>query len=188
MKISIIDNGSRYLSELVNFAKDNASNEVQVLELQKLNTKDLDESDLVILSGGHKDPVSLNPEKYQTEIDFVKSTDKPVLGVCLGFEIIAYAFGSELERMHNKESKILSLKWLAQSPISDLFNSVDVQEHHRWRIKKLSNKLFPLAESEDGIEIIKHIDKPIFGFQFHPELNSSVNPSVFKKFSNYSAN
>jgi GMP synthase (glutamine-hydrolysing) len=181
MKISIIDNETKYLTDLINFTKDNGSNEVRVFKFQKINLRDLIASDMVILSGGFRDPVSLNPEKYKTEIDFIKSTNKPILGICLGFEIIAYAFGSELERMPNKESKTLRLKWLVKSAISDLFNSVDVQEHHRWRVKNLSKELIPIAESVDGLEIIKHINKPIFGFQFHPELNKSVSPSIFHR-------
>jgi anthranilate/para-aminobenzoate synthase component II len=37
-------------------------------------------------------------------------------------------------------------------------------------IKKLPSILIPLAESRDGIEIIKHKFKNIFGLQFHPSV------------------
>ncbi len=178
MKISVIDNETRFLSELVRFAENEGGNQVKVFSRDDIKPDEINSSDLIILSGGHKDPVSLNPEKYSAEIELVKSTDKPVLGICMGFEIIAYAFGSELERMHNKESKALELKWVVETPISSYFNTVKVQEHHRWRIKSLGLELTALAESQDGIEIIKHKDKPIYGFQFHPELNDSVNPSL----------
>ncbi len=178
MKIAIIDNETRYLSELVKFAADGGANEFKVFKCADIKVEEINSSDLIILSGGHKDPVMLNPEKYSTEIELVKSTNKPVLGICMGFEIIVYALGGVLERMHNKESKELELKWLTDSPISNHFNTVKVQEHHRWRIKSLGTELVALAQSQDGVEIIKHKDKPIYGFQFHPELNDSVNPSL----------
>jgi GMP synthase-like glutamine amidotransferase len=182
MKIAIIDNGTRFIGELARFAQAGGANEVTTFNLDQIDDASLASCDLVILSGAVRDPVGANPEKYQKEIELVKTTEKPVLGICMGFEIIAYAFGSDLERMHNKESRILSLNWVATSPITECFNSIEVQEHHRWRIKKLGDELMAIAESEDGIEIIKHKDRPIYGFQFHPELNDSVDDSIFQKF------
>jgi GMP synthase-like glutamine amidotransferase len=180
MKITIIDNGSRFLSDLINFAKDGDSNQIELLKPDKIDPKNIT-SDLLILSGGHKYPVSLNPEQYESEINLIKTTGVPILGVCLGFEIIAYTFDCELERMHNKETTVLDLEWLVSSPISESFSSIKIQEHHRWRIKNLSNNIIALAQSIDGVEIIKHQSKPIYGFQFHPELNDSVSPAVFTK-------
>lgn len=179
MNITVINNESRYLNQLLKWAHDGKRNQVDVIDYDKIDKEQLHEADLIILSGGYKDPVMYNPEKYKQEIELIKSTTKAVLGICMGFEIIAYAFGSDLERMPNKESKKLKLEMLEASPIFEGLKTILVSEHHRWRIKKLGNDLSAIAKSIDGIEIIQHIKLPIYGCQFHPELEPNSGSILF---------
>lgn len=50
------------------------------------------------------------------------------------------------------------------------FKSIDAWENHRWVVEKLGPDLIGLARSKLGYEIIRHSTKPIYGFQFHPEM------------------
>ncbi len=104
MKILIIDNGTRFLPKLVGFAKNSGHNDVKIAKRNLILNQDVANSDLIILSGSPSNPVALHPDAYQDEIELVRKTDKPVLGICMGFEIIAYAYGSDLERLENEES------------------------------------------------------------------------------------
>jgi GMP synthase-like glutamine amidotransferase len=173
MNILIIDNGSRYLSELIAFAKDSDANIVTVIEHDHIDYAATNQVDFIFLSGSPRKPVAENPDEYTEEIELIRNTSKPILGICMGFEIIAYAYGCELERMHNKESRILELAGYG-SPILDGITKITVPEHHRWHIKTLCPELSVIARSKDGVEIIKVHNRPIYGFQFHPELDTAI--------------
>ena len=60
-------------------------------------------------------------------------------------------------------------------------DSILVFESHNFEISKLPKELIPIAESTNcKYEIIKHIDKPIFGTQFHPEMSLDGNNLIEK--------
>ena len=111
------------------------------------------------------------PEVFKEEINLIKNTYIPIIGICEGCQLIAYSFGSTLEFVENK------IKGIKQIEIIDkghkLFNnlgSLSVYEAHHWAIKKLGKDLIAWAKSKYGYEIIKHIGKNIYGLQFHPEM------------------
>ncbi len=120
------------------------------------------DTDLVVLSGGHSFSVVEHPEKWKNEVDFIRSCKKPIIGICLGFELIAHAYGSTLKRMKNKEKGTIQITMGTKK--------FHVFENHRWVVEKTGTKLRSLARSKDGIEAIRHRKKPIYGFQFHPEM------------------
>ena len=41
---------------------------------------------------------------------------------------------------------------------------------HNWKIDKVPENFIVLAESDNCIQIIKHKNREIYGFQFHPEM------------------
>ena len=53
---------------------------------------------------------------------------------------------------------------------------------HKWHIKEVNSVLIPLAKSAKGIDIVKHVNKKIYGFQFHPEITEPKNDGeiIFK--------
>ena len=65
---------------------------------------------------------------------------------------------------------------------------VRVFESHRWVVDKLPETFDVLALSNDGPEIIKHKNLPLYGFQFHPEnfVEESEGDELFLKILNSS--
>jgi len=101
--------------------------------------------------------------------------EKPVLGICLGFQAIALYFESRLfnlpEVVHGQSRKLHILK-----PDHYLFNQIPdripVGLYHSWAVdkKSLGSSLIPLAESDEGILMaLSHCQFEICGVQFHPE-------------------
>lgn len=97
----------------------------------------------------------------------------PLLGVCLGHQCIAYAFGGDIVRadrlMHGKTSMIYHIK-------NELFagvpNPFEATRYHSLIAKKqtLPDCFEIIATTkEDEIMGIKHKEYPIYGVQFHPE-------------------
>ncbi len=178
MKILLVNNNTKYLHRLRNLLR---SFEVYEISWKEIDVKTAERYECCVLSGGHPYGVMKNPQLFGKETELVRQTRKPLIGICLGFELIAYAFGSALKKMSGKEQGILGLKILLQDAIFDNLPGLEVFENHRWVVETLSPELVPLARSKDGIEIIRHISRPIYGVQFHPEMfvNKTCGDELF---------
>jgi len=159
MKILVIDNETKNLCQLVEFFGDVDVDVVSVGE-----KFDREKYDLYVLSGWSHHSVFFEPSPYENEIEFVLSTDKKVIWICLGAQIVAKAFGSVIDKLPNK------FRWELEILFDD--KKYSVFESHRFSIKKLWKKLIWLAISQYGYEIFRHKNKSIWWFQFHPEKSS----------------
>lgn len=175
MKVLLIDNGTKHLGKLQDLLK---NNEIHVYKLFS-KYPDFNSFDLVVLSGGSRISVVSAPEVFKQEIDLIKKSETPILGICEGCEIIAYAFESELQYLEHKTKGIKKIELTS----NEFDKKVEVYEAHHFAIKKLGRELTELAKSDGGVEIFKHKDKSIYGMQFHPEMfvDLTVGDEIFKK-------
>jgi anthranilate synthase/aminodeoxychorismate synthase-like glutamine amidotransferase len=97
----------------------------------------------------------------------------PILGVCLGHQCIAEAYGGKIVRasrlMHGKSSAI---RYNGSGLLSDLPNPFEAGRYHSLVVERSSVPacLEVIAESEDGeIMALRHREYPVHGVQFHPE-------------------
>ena len=166
MRILLIDNGTKYHEQLVKLLSD------YQLVIRKMNDYNFqtEDVDVIILSGGHSYSIVDHQEVYKREITFIKKNLKPLLGICLGAELLGFTFGANLRRMEKKEKGIVKLEIDRDDGIFEGMSNILVYESHRWIIKELGRELIGLARSSDGYEIVKHKDFPFYGFQFHPEM------------------
>jgi len=158
-----------------------AEHEVKIQRYQPGINFDDHNHELVILSGGGGEGSEINDQYstqklwYQDQINYVLSSSKPILGICMGFEVIARAYGS---RVIDMKDYVTGFKRLTATKTgSEMFNKKSLIQHqnHRFFVKNVSLEHFDvLAESETGIEIIKHKSRPILATQFHPEKGGSL--------------
>ena len=108
-------------------------------------------------------------------IDLIKQCyDKiPILGICLGHQAIASAFGGNVIGakliMHGKVSAI---RHFGSSVFEGLPQEVQVMRYHSLAVEKetLPSLLEATAFSEDGeIMALAHREHLTVGIQFHPE-------------------
>jgi len=95
----------------------------------------------------------------------------PTLGVCLGHQAIAVAFGGKVDRApaprHGKTSQI---DHDGRGLFAGLPNPFRATRYHSLAVVELGEELEVTARSEDGvIQGIRHRELPIEGVQFHPE-------------------
>ncbi len=122
----------------------------------------------IILSPGPRAP----SDTPQT-IDLIKKAYRtiPILGVCLGHQCIAEAFGGKTIKanvpMHGKESAIHH-----HDPLFENTPTPFPAGRYHSLIADISNSndLTPIAHSDDGTLMgFKHKNYPTYGLQFHPE-------------------
>ena len=162
----MIDNGTKYIKKLEILTR---KHQVDLVYWHKEALINTGKYDLVILSGSHKD-IKGNESYFANEINYARSTNIPLLGICLGFEIIIYAYGGRLEYLGQEEKGILQINLFKKDALFGNLHSIDAWENHRWVATFIGVDLVGLAKSELGYEIVKHKEKPIYGFQFHPEM------------------
>ena len=130
-----------------------------------------------------------NPNQSGNCLKIVKSLYKkiPILGVCLGHQIIAQVFGSKIiqarKLMHGKTSKIYSKK---TGILKNLPKKFEATRYHSLIIdkKSLSKDLEITAETKDGIIMaVHHKNYNIHGVQFHPEsIKTKLGIKILKNF------
>ena len=178
MKVLIIDNGTKHLRRLKDLL---AGNELKIHPLfQKYPLSE--NYDLIVLSGGSRIAIVNAPEIFKEEINLVKYSTKPIIGICEGCEMIAYTFGSKLEFNESRAKGIKRIE-IVEKGYFDFKVPIEVYEAHQWVIKELGKDLVGIAKSAYGWEIIKHKIKPIYGFQFHPEMliDSTLGNEIFEQ-------
>jgi anthranilate synthase/aminodeoxychorismate synthase-like glutamine amidotransferase len=97
----------------------------------------------------------------------------PVLGVCLGHQIIARVFGAEVGRapmcVHGKTSRVDHdglgvFRHLPSPTVVGRYHSLAIAED------TLPDDMMVTARSDDGVVMgIRHTQLPVEGVQFHPE-------------------
>jgi anthranilate synthase/aminodeoxychorismate synthase-like glutamine amidotransferase len=97
----------------------------------------------------------------------------PILGVCLGHQCVAEAYGGKIVRafnlVHGKSSMI---RHKGSGLFTDLATPFEAGRYHSLVVERSS---FPacleiMAETEDGeIMALRHREFPVYGVQFHPE-------------------
>ena len=156
----------QYLGELGTEPVVKRNDEVTVDEITAMGP------DAVVISPGPGTPADAG-----VSIDVIRQLGAklPILGVCLGHQAIAEAYGGRVIRaprlMHGKTSKI-------SHSGKDLFEGLDspleVMRYHSLTVEaeSLPEELEILAWGmEDSTEIhaMRHRDHPVWGVQFHPE-------------------
>ena len=92
MKILIINNHTKHLDELRQlFERYGETATVDKFELKKDHI--YEEYNLIVLSGSSAVSVKDKPQVYEKELLLIKQTQVPIIGVCMGAELIAYAYG-----------------------------------------------------------------------------------------------
>ncbi len=167
MRVLIVDNGTSYLPQLQRLI---GHDNVDVVAWSSIPPDVARIHDYCVLSGGHTFSVVGHEIELAREIAFVRETTIPILGICFGFEVIARAFGATLIEREAKEKGIIDIEPLQPHPIFSGLKRFRVFENHRWVAQELSEEFIGLARSRDGFEIIQHRERPIIGFQFHPEM------------------
>lgn len=95
----------------------------------------------------------------------------PVLGVCLGMQAIALAFGGVVEQAPAPvHGKLSHLNHDGSGLFRDLPTPLKVARYHSLAVTRLPDGFAAQARDADGVLMaMRHSTLPIVGVQFHPE-------------------
>ena len=184
-KIILIDNYDSFTFNLYHYLSSFKVN-VDVIRNDQITSNEIlkKKYNKIVISPGPG-----NPNQSGNCLKIVKSLYKkiPILGVCLGHQIIGQVFGSKIiqarKLMHGKTSKILSKKI---GILKNLPKSFEATRYHSLIIEKktLSKHLEITAESKDGLIMgVQHKEYDVHGVQFHPEsIKTKLGIKILKNF------
>lgn len=161
---SFVYNLTAYLNELGQETLVVRNDVITLEEIERLQPEG------IIISPGPK-----NPTDCGICVDIVKhfAGQIPIFGVCLGHQVIGYAFGANIIKgkmpMHGK---VTTITHSGEGVFTNLPKTYPVTRYHSLIIdtNTLPNELQIDAISEDGaIMGVSHKRYPIYGVQFHPE-------------------
>jgi anthranilate synthase/aminodeoxychorismate synthase-like glutamine amidotransferase len=172
MRVVVIDNVDSFVYNLVHYAGELGAEPIVFTNRASIEEIKRTKPDKIIISPGPKTPKDAG---VSTEVVKRFGRDVPLLGVCLGHQVIAQAFGGKIVEakrlMHGKTSRI-------RHDGSHLYHGVpNPFEAIRYHSLAVDRESLPAcfritAETDDEdreIMGIQHEDYPIFGVQFHPE-------------------
>lgn len=170
MKIAVIDNYDSFTYNLVHLVR-SLNVEVDVVRNDKFKIEDLSCYDKILLSPGPG-----IPSEAGLLLNVIKAYagKKPLLGVCLGHQAIAEAFGGSLRNLQNVYHGVATPCRVVADDV--LFNGLpkefEVGRYHSWVVDRstLPSCLEVTSESPDGeIMSLRHRELDVRGVQFHPE-------------------
>ncbi len=172
-KVLVIDNYDSFTYNLVHILRElGLGSDMEVHRNDKIPVDYAGGFESILLSPGPglPDEAGVMPtmiEKY--------GPAKKILGVCLGHQAIAEAFGSKLFNLpivfHGVATDI-RLTDIEDPIFTDLPHHFRVCRYHSWAVdpKSIGNNLQVTATDDDGnIMAIKHATYNVRGLQFHPE-------------------
>lgn len=132
--------------------------------------------DGVVISNGPGDPVKA--EKTIEQIRWLLVKSKPVMGICLGNQLLALAAGAKTYKLkfgHRSQNQPCQ-DFLTQKCYITSQNHGFAVEH-----KSLPDNFIPwfINLNDRTIEGIEHKTKPFFGVQFHPEASPGPSDTSF---------
>lgn len=165
--------------------------EVSLPRVQSLNPSH------IILSGQSHPWEQYSPESLAGVFSVVREANQPILGVCGGHQQMALAFGAEVGLMGRlapgegyegakRERGFYEVKTNTQGIFQDLPEKITVWHSHFDEVKTLPPQFEATAANETcPIQAMQHVDRLLFGVQFHPELFDDAHPDGRRVLENF---
>ncbi len=169
-KILVVDNYDSFVFNLVQYLQQLGA-ECTVVRNDAIKVSEADKYDGVLISPGPG-----TPEAAGISVELVKycaDNKIPLLGVCLGHQAIAVAYGATVSRapelLHGKTSSVTHKN---KSVLTDIPSPFTATRYHSLAIEKetLPSELEITGQTDSGVIMaVQHKSLPICGVQFHPE-------------------
>jgi para-aminobenzoate synthetase len=122
----------------------------------------------VVISPGPGHPA--DPRRAGRTVELVATARIPVLGVCLGHQIIALAFGAEVRRVTPHHGLVSAIYHDQRGVFREMPQRFSAVRYHSLAVDNVPGELQVTARADDLVVMgIRHRSRPLHGVQFHPE-------------------
>lgn len=171
MKILVLDNYDSFTYNLVHYLEKVSDAAIEVHRNDKITLKEIEQFDKILLSPGPGIPSEAG---ILLEVIKMYASTKSILGVCLGQQAIAEAFGGSLDNLSEVFHGVSTpIEIIAEDLLfKNIPPKINVGRYHSWAVNKidLPKDLEVTAVDEQGsIMALKHKTYDVRGVQFHPE-------------------
>jgi anthranilate synthase component 2 len=169
--VLVLDNYDSFVYNLVYLLKELGAN-VDVFRNDKISLEEVGKYDQILLSPGPGIPSEAGI--MMDLLNEYKSTKK-ILGVCLGHQAIAEAFGSQLQNMGEVLHGVTTECQVIDSTerlFLDIPSRFEVCRYHSWTVipDSMPSELKITAQDDKGYVLAEaHQQYDVRGVQFHPE-------------------
>ena len=179
-KVYVVDNGGQWTHRIWRVLRE-LDCESKIIP----NTTPLSEIgvDGLVLSGGAP-RISWESPRLGLCTEYLTKFREPILGICIGLQLMAVFYGEKAGPSEVPEYGLARIRVIEED---DLFKGIPREflawESHNDEVKTAKN-FSVLAESENcRIQAIKHLSKPHYGIQFHPEVtNTEHGEDIYRNF------
>jgi GMP synthase (glutamine-hydrolysing) len=167
MGILVVDMGSQYTHVIWRTVRD-LGQECRIVP-KKVAQGELDSAEAVIFSGG---PSSVTKDDFFALPEFIRTSGKPVLGICLGHQLIAHVLGGKVVKGKNAEYGISRIEIDSPGILLDgLPSSFNAWVSHFDEVAQMPRGFASLAHSDTcAHEAMENPELGLFSVQFHPEV------------------
>jgi len=172
IKVLVFDNYDSFTYNLVQMIERILNQKVDVVRNDEITLEEIEKYDKIILSPGPG-----IPEEAGILLDLIKkyASTKSILGVCLGQQAIAEAFGGSLINLTEIFHGVATSADLVKNDtklFKNLSSGLEVGRYHSWAVnpENFPDELEITAVDKDGmIMALQHKKYDVHGVQFHPE-------------------
>jgi len=140
----------------------------KTLNYKKLNKNNLESSDKIIICGTSLADNDFLKKTNLKKFDFIKYTNKPILGICAGMHILSSIYGGKLKKQ----------KQIGPTDIIFIEEFLSMEPNRKHQVYSLhgfyaeNKKYFKTYSFNACPQAIKHNSKEIYGILFHPEVRN----------------
>ncbi|MET8822238.1 anthranilate synthase component II [Streptomyces rochei] len=167
-RVAVVDNYDSFTYNLVHYVAEQGGRPT-VFRNDAVGLADLAAFDLLLLSPGPGTPAEAG---ICVEAVRELGARLPILGVCLGHQSIATAFGGSVVRGEQVHGKASAVHHDGSGVLAGLPDPFTATRYHSLVVAPagLPNELVVTARTADGtIMGLRHREHPVHGVQFHPE-------------------
>ncbi|HOP50757.1 MAG TPA: imidazole glycerol phosphate synthase subunit HisH [Ignavibacteriales bacterium] len=190
--IAIINYGAGNLLSVKNTIND-YTNDVIITN----NLDDLEKAEKIILPGVGEASFAMNSLKKLNIVSFLQNTRKPVLGICLGLQLMCSfseegnveclnIFPSIVKKFDDKHLKVPHMGWNQVSIIKNSLLLKDIENNSYFYFANsyyAEMNDYTVAKTSYQIDFSAILQKDnYFGIQFHPEKSSKIGSKIIRNF------